>query len=433
MDDDPVGRFIERATAVGGERLREGHIPALDGLRGLAVIAVIVCHVNWAYGGPFVLGRVNGPLAAAFGCGWVGVDLFFVLSGFLITGILYDAKGSCHYFRNFYARRTLRIMPLYFGFLFFGIFVVPRLPFPGCERLAVSRADATSLALYVYNFRVAFTEHPASYFHAFWSLAIEEHFYLLWPLAVWALNRRPLVRLCLVLAGASFLARSLVVLSGAWVETGFFLTPCRLEGLLAGALVALAWRDPADRARVRRWAGRLVFGSGGLLLGIVLGQGHFIPGASALVVTVGVAGLAAFFAGVLVLALAAAEGGPLRRFLEGGWLRAVGKYSYAIYVFHSLILLAGVRLLSSVVELPLFVAKPAAVLWVLAASLAAAWLSYHLFEKHFLRLKRFFEYHQPARAGAATPSQYVRYSHVQLDPLPAGRPTVSDPLPGGAQ
>jgi peptidoglycan/LPS O-acetylase OafA/YrhL len=420
-------------VAVGDERLPERHIPALDGLRGLAVILVIVCHVNWAYGGPFLAGRVNGPLGALFGCGWVGVDLFFVLSGFLITGILYDAKGGDRYFRNFYARRTLRIMPLYVAFLFVGIVVVPRLPFAFCEGRAVSRADAASLALYYYNFRVAATEHGVSYFHPFWSLAVEEHFYLLWPPAVWALSRRPLMRLCLVLAAGSFLLRSAVALSGAWVLTGFFVTPCRLDGLLAGSLVALAWRDESDRARLRRWAGRLVLGSGGLLLGIALAQRGFLPDSSGLVVTVGVGGLAVLFAGLLVLAVEAPEGGRARRFLESGGLRTVGKYSYAIYVFHSLILLVGARLLASVVDLPAYVAKPAGVVWVLAASLGAAWLSYHLFEKHSLRLKRFFEYHQPAPAAAVVPTQGVWCSHVKLDPLPAGRPGVSDPLPGGAQ
>src|SRR5262249_17045902 len=115
-DSSAGGRSAEELPMVEQRSSLKQRIPALDGLRGLAVVAVVVCHVNWHYGGPFLVGRVSGPLAAVFACGWVGVDLFFVLSGFLITGILYDAKGSDGYFRNFYARRTLRIMPLYFGF-----------------------------------------------------------------------------------------------------------------------------------------------------------------------------------------------------------------------------------------------------------------------------------------------------------------------------
>jgi peptidoglycan/LPS O-acetylase OafA/YrhL len=136
-------------------RLINRHIPVLDGLRGLAIIAVIVHHANGFYGGPFVLGRISGPLSAVFGWGWVGVDLFFVLSGFLITGILYDAKGYDGFFRNFYARRTLRIMPLYFGFLFF-IVALSRLPHTICPW--VSRADFLSMGLYLYN--CTFPENP---------------------------------------------------------------------------------------------------------------------------------------------------------------------------------------------------------------------------------------------------------------------------------
>ena len=123
------------------------HIPVLDGLRGLSIIAVIVFHVNQLYGGPFVLGRISGPLSAVFGWGWVGVDLFFVLSGFLITGILYDAKGCDGFFRNFYARRTLRIMPLYFGFLFFIV---------GCPDCP-TQSSPGSLARISYQWACTFT------------------------------------------------------------------------------------------------------------------------------------------------------------------------------------------------------------------------------------------------------------------------------------
>jgi peptidoglycan/LPS O-acetylase OafA/YrhL len=355
------------------------------------------------------------------GWGWVGVDLFFVLSGFLITGILHDAKGSDHYFRNFYARRMLRIMPLYFGFLFCAIFVLPQLPCKFCKEGAVSNADALSLGLYFYNIRLAFTRHTLSFFHPFWSLALEEHFYLFWPWIVWALRRRALMRLCLVVSAASCLLRVIMLLSGGWPLSAFFLTPCRLDSLLAGSFVALAWRDSADWARLQRYAGRFVLGSSCLLLGIALGQRHFLPDVTSqqvgheaavngnLVLTVGIAALAMFFAGLVALAVDATEGSRLRRVLESPGLRAIGKYSYAIYVFHSLILLATVRLLSPLVYVPAFIAKPVVVFWALSASFAAAWLSYHLYEKHFLRLKRFFECRQSEYTDTPVHSQRQLY------------------------
>jgi peptidoglycan/LPS O-acetylase OafA/YrhL len=367
------------------------HIPVLDGLRGIAIIAVIVCHVNWTYGGPFMGGRLNGPLAMVFGWGWVGVDLFFVLSGFLITGILYDARGCGGYFRNFYARRTLRIMPLYFGFLFIVLVVLPRLPGVLVPAKEISNADGRSLWLYYYNFRVALTENAVPYHHHFWSLAIEEHFYLLWPLAVWFLNRRPLMGFCLVVASFSLILRIIVVLGGPWPASAFFLTPCRLDGLLAGSFIALAWRDPAAWAWLQRHAGRLVVASGCLVLGIALGQRHFIPdvrpgqvGLEAavngnLVLTIGVAALAVFFAGLVGLAVNAPPNSRMRQVLENRTLRAIGKYSYAMYVFHALILVACAGFLARWLDVPVFVAKPAAVVWVTAVSFGAAWLSYHLY------------------------------------------------------
>jgi peptidoglycan/LPS O-acetylase OafA/YrhL len=389
---------------------RGGHLPALDGLRGLAIIAVIVCHVNVVTGGPFAAGRITGPLSTVFAWGWVGVNLFFVLSGFLITGILYDAKGSVGFFRNFYARRALRIMPLYYGFLF-CIVVMNRLH---CLRAVwLSPEGLASLASYTYNFRFALTGHGLGDLHHFWSLAVEEHFYLIWPLAVWALRRRSLMRLCLVAAAASFLLRVILILSGVRPLAAFYITPCRLDGLLAGAWVALAWRDQADWMPLRRRAGQLVMGSGCLLLGIALGQRHFVPDVDlrtqnaavdgSLVITVGIAALAVLFSGLVVLAVDAAQDSRWQRLLETAVMRAIGKYSYAIYVLHSLILLATLQLLSPLSRVPAYLVKPAVVIWTLAASFAAAWLSYHLYEKHFLRLKRHFAYREPASKAVTGP------------------------------
>ncbi|MBI3466482.1 MAG: acyltransferase [Planctomycetes bacterium] len=378
------------------------HIPILDGVRGVAIILVIMCHVNWATGGPFTTGPVSGPVAMVFGWGWVGVDLFFVLSGFLITGILFDAKGCHGFFCNFYVRRALRIMPLYFGFLLFLIALnrlhCPDVPWISLDWLA-------TFVTYTYNFRVAITGHGLHGMHHFWSLAVEEHFYLLWPIAVWALDRRGLMRLCVAIAVVSLLLRIGLVLSGARPLAAFFITPCRLDGLLAGAWVALAWRDQGDWTLLRRYAGPVAFGSGGLLLGIALGQRHFIPNADpsrtlaavdgSLVITLGIAALAVFFASLIVLALNAAPRSWLRRAFECQALRSIGVYSYAIYIFHALILLLTVESAQPLPHLPQYLANPLFSIWILVASFVTAWLSYHLFERHFLQLKRLFEYRRP--------------------------------------
>ncbi|MBI2826649.1 MAG: acyltransferase [Planctomycetia bacterium] len=387
------------------------HILALDGLRGLAIIAVILCHVNHRFGGPFSQGVVDRPVAMVFAGGWVGVDLFFVLSGFLITGILYEAKGCAGYFRNFYARRVLRIMPLYYGFL--AVVVAAQL-WGWHEYVWFSRDGLLSLVTYTYNLRVALGGDMIAGMHHFWSLAIEEHFYLLWPLVVVALSRRFLMHACLALGAISFLSRVAVVASGAWPLTAFFFTPCRLDGLLAGSWVALAYKDQADWERLRRWATPTLWMAGGVLLAIGLGQGHFLPDADPtrmpdaavdgrFVITIGVAALAVCFAALIVLTLHAAEGSRLRRFSENMGLRAIGKYSYAMYVFHVLILFLTVRLFAVPASLPSFVVKSVMAVWIVAASFVAAWISYHLYEKHFLRLKRHFEFHPPVHADLLVP------------------------------
>src|SRR5215204_2507864 len=100
-------------------------IPVLDGVRGLAVVLVLICHATMLNDVPTAAAKLYLALARL---SWAGVDLFFVLSGFLITGILFDAKGRDHFFRNFYARRTVRIFPLYYAFLVITLLLLPYLP-----------------------------------------------------------------------------------------------------------------------------------------------------------------------------------------------------------------------------------------------------------------------------------------------------------------
>src|SRR5208283_2780223 len=189
---------------------------------------------------------------------------------------------------------------------------------------------------------------------------------------VWVLGRRSLMKLCLGLAATSFFRRLMVVESGIWHLTAYLATPCRLDGLVAGGF------SPDD----------------------------------GLVLIFGFAALAVFFSGLIVLAMDAVEGAWLRRALEHDGLRAIGKYSYGMYISHSLILMVGAQLLSPWIRPGELMSKSLALAWVSAASFAAAWLSYHLYEKHFLRLKCFIEYREPTPSAAVLSSHVVSYDHA---------------------
>src|SRR5438445_1418758 len=184
--------------------------------------------------------------------GWIGVDRFFVLSGFLITGILYDAKESNHYFRNFYVRRVLRIFPLYYGALIIFLVVLPWLR-PGNPAVQSMTRDAVWYWTYLSNVRIAHNGGDFGAIGHFWSLAIEEQFYLIWPVVVLALRRRQLQACCLACVIGALFVR--VGLNVAGNETAaFVLTPARIDALAVGAYLALSARGPAGLNPTSRWA-----------------------------------------------------------------------------------------------------------------------------------------------------------------------------------
>ena len=190
------------------------YVPALDGVRGVAILLVILFH--------HTLMRQQTPLDRVYASiarlGWSGVDLFFVLSGFLITGILCDAKGSPRSYRNFYVRRTLRIFPLYYAFVFFTLTIAPWL-WPDTPLAEMARAEMrdTSEAwswLYLSNILFALKEgfgHPN--LAVTWSLAIEEQFYLVWPLLVAGLGRHTLMWTCGGLMAVALAVRTGLVIA----------------------------------------------------------------------------------------------------------------------------------------------------------------------------------------------------------------------------
>ncbi len=363
------------------------HIKPLDGLRGIAILMVF-CHHMFPYRPTHAMtGKlINGAL----GMGWSGVDLFFVLSGFLITGILFDAKGSNAYFRNFYARRTLRIFPLYYGMIFLCTIVIPRL---GVFPDAVPPGSSWWWWLYLSNVRSAFMpDLKGGWLGFFWSLAVEEHFYLLWPTIIYFCSRKSAMKVaigCIIIASVS---RAAFILAGNKFAP-YLLTPCRLDALAAGGLVALAARGPGGIAALAPRAVWICLLSGVAAV-IVAFWRHSVAWDSTMQM-VGFPLVACAYASLIAVVAGPSRWAPLRWALQTPWLRSVGKYSYGMYVFHNAVGSIIGRLSAFPIHwFPDRIARADDLLNALIVTLATfavAYTSWHLYEKHFLQLKRFFE------------------------------------------
>ena len=389
---------VPRGSA-GGQR-RDSHVPALDGVRGLAIILVLFVHF---IGDARPYNAFERVLMHASNYGVWGVDLFFVLSGFLITGILYDSKGSTHYFRNFYMRRILRIFPLYYGVLFLLFFLLPLIPSvvpAGLEE--ASRHQAWVWTYAVNLFIVPRGTWALPYISHFWSLAIEEHFYLLWPIVVAFASTSTLLRICAGCAVFSTLLRIVLYLAGLNEISIQVLTPCRLDALCIGGFLAIATRTGAREALIR--AARpalLVLGASILLVSASSAATHILPGVFHGFRTL----LIALFFGALILSSISAEAGdPIGRFFNHRAMRFTGKYSYGIYVFHGIIAYyladkATEDILGSWIGSHLLAVLLQAAAGV-GLSVVVSVASYEWFEKRFLRLKRWFGEEAPEAPAA---------------------------------
>ncbi len=374
-----------------------GHVPALDGLRGAAIISVMLFHYAPYMSATSAWARIATNLRMSL---WAGVDLFFVLSGFLITGILLRTRSEPHYFRNFIARRTLRIFPLYFGILAVATVCLPARDAATAPVLWTQ--NPLWAWLYGMNIAVAINESWHFFIHSinvshFWSLAVEEHFYLLWPAIVWWCSVRRLAYVCGTLVSGALLTRLVLSL---WLPpiSLYVLTPCRMDSLALGALVAIAAQDADRLARLATPARMalaiagttciLLFAAGG---GALLGREYPAAGGRSAAVLAYTA-LATTFASALVLTVGVR--GVLRRVFSCRLLGIVGTYSYGLYVYHDALApwfhvlneSAGYREHIASVTMRTLVDMAVNC----AISFAVAVASYHLYEKPFLRLKRFF-------------------------------------------
>jgi peptidoglycan/LPS O-acetylase OafA/YrhL len=406
------------AAAAGRAKQRSGtvfigHLPALDGVRGLAILGVLLFH--------FVApvnpkGTLDAAITWLFSYGALGVDLFFILSGFLITGILYDSLGDPCYFRNFYMRRVLRIFPLYYAVLVIVFLIVPAIPaFRGSE-IAGLRSHQAWAWLYGVNIYLAIHgDWVLSYIEHFWSLAIEEQFYLVWPLVVWLLGtqRRLFLAFTLAAATASFGARIVATLLGASPTAVTVLTPFQLDALAIGGFLAVYLRQPDGNALARRLVAPLAVAGIGLLLLQFIGR-HFFEHTDALQSLRGGA-FHLLLAALLLRALSAPTSSLSSRFFRSSPMTNLGKYSYGLYVYHHFFSYYFSRhatefALASVIGCPRTVALAIQTIGGIAASMAIAWLSYEYFERYFLRLKRFW----PASRPIGTPGNDDRLLLEQL-------------------
>ena len=380
-----------------------GRSLALDGVRGLALLIVVIHNTAWI-GGPSEQLAMK-VYRAGSASGWVGVQLFFVLSGLLITNILVNTRASTDYFRQFYVRRALRIFPLYYVAIGVLVFVAAPLAWSSVWAESVYRHQ-WAFWLYASNWTEPLVGGVLGLSHL-WSLAIEEQFYLVWPAMVWWLAPRRLIWLVVGILIAAPFVRFAILVNGLPPQAAYTFTIARIDALAIGALLALFLRDTTLRGQLRRWLPAATL-AGAALLGVLVARtrGFHAEEVPVLIYGQSLAALLSFCLIAWTQFLDTPQGARVSRVLSSHALRNLGKYSYAMYIVHAPIhvllrdqLTPLVQIDDTFWHLPRLLAYT---VLVLGLSYAAARISWIVIEQPALRLKERWAPVSEARQDAFT-------------------------------
>ena len=358
---------------------------ALDGIRGIAILAVIIHHITLEFRSFELSVPWIHSLRSIADYGWLGVDLFFVLSGYLITGILLHTRHSPNYYSAFYLRRAVRIFPLFYAVLIPLFVLVFTLTWLGYrfDYFQLSTLTVSSALTYTLNFVMALVKSspkvPNVILHL-WSLCVEEQFYAIWPAIIRSISM-PLLSALLVCLFILSLACRLYFQSLNMGPAVTVFTFSRLDGLACGAALAMLIRTPAGAdALARLWRPLLCLGTCGFLATLALNSAHFTPR------TYGRSFAILAFAAILA-SIVLPSASLLRSTFERPVFCFFGKYSYGLYVLHpfAIFLIAH--------RMPRYYLPPSVEVFtfslqIFALSIAAAWFSWRFVETPFLNLKK---------------------------------------------
>jgi len=395
---------VESTTAAGASHpdapaKKLSRIVSLDAWRGLALLLVYVCHCLAATSTVVQQHQwLSDGLKRVGSFGGFGLNFLFVLSGYLITRILVESRHAQHYFRNYYIRRFLRIFPVYYAFLFACLIAGPMIFGRKQFMFDFLHIQTAPTSLWFYGTNIVMTIQQSwcfGYLSHLWSLAVEEHFYFVWPIVIALLAPKRVMQLAFGLIGASTVARLIL---GFGMHEGIATrvnTLCNMDCIAAGAVVALYMMN-RDKEECALMSKRLLWTAG--LLFPIFAVASFINTESSAVFcpTLGAIG----FSGLVIKTVL--DPNSCRLFAHD-FMKLVGKYSYGLYLFHyPVIYLIAQHCVKSNWPAVAIFATIALMSWAIVAPIAV--LSFHFFETPFLKLKDKFEYFKAADEPAKTPT-----------------------------